>query len=116
MSTRNGLSGLAVGLLGIAAGYVIYKAVSSQNRAQERVQKSLPSSDGRDFAVMYSAFDSPFRHVGADPDKPQAPYKTLKEALAVAERWEATAQQVNGKAQVINVRTGEVVSTAKQSA
>lgn len=117
MSTRNrALPGLIVGLLGIAAGYAIFKAFSGpERRTQERV-RATKGDAGREFAVMYSAFGAPFKHAGDDPEKPEAPFKTLAEAREIAERWELTATAVQGKAQIVNVRTGELVGLVNQSA
>jgi len=109
---QNRDNSLDVVVLGAAAvlGFFLVKALTtpSQRQGSGRRRLALPEP-GQDFLVLYSQHGSEFRFEGLDgaTTPPAEPYKTLSRALADAQRWELTADVIGGRAQIMNMRTGE---------
>lgn len=66
-------------------------------------------NDSRHYAVMFSVNDAEFRFAGENPKQPSYPLKTLPQAVASAREFVQTSAPIQGKAKVIDVRTGTEV-------
>ena len=101
-SNRNG-DLLTIGVAGLL-GFIAFKALTSP-RSASRQQRLLPAPR-RDFVVLYSTHGCEFHFADGGTDLPDGPFMTFGEAAAVAERFDTTADAIEGRALVYDVREG----------
>lgn len=98
---------LAVGAIGTGAAVIL--ADMAKQSSERAAREAAPGNEPQEYTVMYSSLGSDFRHPGPDPTVPQPPFKTLSHARLIATSFIVTAREIDGRAQIMNVRTGEII-------
>jgi hypothetical protein len=109
MRSNNRDRGTDLLVLGAASvlGFLFVKALTTpSNRRVVTGQRSLPQPR-REFVVLYSKHGSDFRFDTPSNELPAAPYKTWDQAAADAQRFDTTADAIDGRALVLHVPSGD---------
>jgi hypothetical protein len=102
-----GVDLLVLGAAGIL-GFLFVKALTTPSNRQHSVgNRQLALPNPCHFVVLYSKHGSGFRFDTPTNELPAAPHKTWDEACGAAQRFETTADAINGRACVMDVYTGE---------
>lgn len=98
---------LAVGLAAVGAIALMRTMAKRAEKQVDQVKHVPRLIEPATFAVQYSANGADFAYPRGEADKPTL--RTLNEARQIADRFAQTAQAIDGKAQIVNWSTGEIV-------
>jgi hypothetical protein len=98
---------LALGAAGIL-GFLAIKALTTPSSASRSATRprALPAPR-REFLPLYSVHGAAYGFGTPGNEMPVAPFKTFDEAAQDARRFDTTADAIEGRACVMDVRTGQ---------
>jgi hypothetical protein len=95
---------LALGAVGFL-GFLAIKALTTPSQRPANRQRALPAPR-REFLPLFSVHGAAYGF-GTSGNEMPATYKTFDEAAADARRFDTTADAIDGRACVMDVRTGQ---------